>query len=354
MNPTLIACIAVASALAPTSAVAATWTIGETSHDRWMYPSNGTPGTRAQASTFSALPGNAGMDDRWGFFLLAFDTASALPPGLPASRYRVKSVKIKATISQNNSFIHDPTYDPWQTYATPSVPVSIADADIGRPLELHGAGFRNGFSAATFIETSAHGPVSPGARNAFPFGFDAVGTGRDVSNNITGQFDSIPWAVGETSTVSAGDPVPIDTEFTFNLNPSLPGVADYLRQGLAAGRIWFSITSLHPAIQQGGQLASFHTRDDVYHQLFGGLAPSMSLDAELDIQLSITRAGNQVTVSWPEFAGFTHTLQSSSTLSPGSWTRVVSHPAITSGTGSHTENADSGSRFYRIALVPSL
>lgn len=47
--------------------------VSEPSHDRWMYPSNGTPGTRAQASTFSALPGSSGLDDRWGFFLLAFE-----------------------------------------------------------------------------------------------------------------------------------------------------------------------------------------------------------------------------------------------------------------------------------------
>lgn len=354
MNPTLVMCIAAASALVPSRAGAAAWTIGEPSHDRWMYPSNSTPGTRAQASTFSALPGSAGLDDRWGFFLFAFDTASALPPGLPASRYRVNSVKIKATISQNNTFIYDPTYDAWQTYATPAIPASIADSDPGRPIELHGASFRNGFTAATFMETSAHGTVSPGTRNAFPFGYSATGTGQDVSNNITGQFDSIPWAVGESATVSAGNPVPIDSEFTFSVNPSLPGVTDYLKQGMATGRIWLSITSLHPAIQQGGQLASFYTRDDVYHQLFGGLAPSMWLDAELDVQLTITRTGNQVTVSWPEFAGFTHTLESSSTLAAESWTPVISHTAIISGSGSHTESVAHGSRFYRIALVPSL
>ena len=67
--------------------------IAEPSQDRWMYPSNSTPGTRPQASTFSALPGSAGLDDRWGFFLFAFDTGPAVPPGLPPEIYRIRSVK---------------------------------------------------------------------------------------------------------------------------------------------------------------------------------------------------------------------------------------------------------------------
>ncbi len=340
-----------AALLAANAATANPATISEPSQDRWMYPSNSTPGTRSQASTFSALPAASGLDDRWGFFLFAFDTAVAVPPGLPPEIYQIHSVKVSATISQDLLFTYDPTSDSWQTHGTPSVPAAIPDADPGRPLELHGTGFRNDWTAASFLETSPYGPALPGLRNAFPLGFDANGISRDVSNSITQQFESIPWAVGKTSSLSPGDAVPIDTVFEFEINPSLPGVDAYLKQGLAAGRIWFSLSSLHPATQQAGEFVAYYTRDDVYHELFGGLAPTLTVEATLNLNLSISGNGGQVTLTWPEYAGFTHQLQTSPDLSPLSWTTVHSHAATTSGTGIFTETPSATKRFYRLALT---
>jgi hypothetical protein len=327
--------------------------IAEPSQDRWMYPSNSTPGTRSQASTFSALPGSAGLDDRWGFFLFAFDTGAAVPAGLPPEIYQIRSIKVTATIGQDNLFRYDPSYDPWMTYGTPTVPASVADADSGRPLELHGAGFRGAWAPQTFLETSPYGSSVPGSRNAYPLGFDTAGAPRDVSNNITGQFESVPWAIGKTHSPAAGEWVPIDTAFEFEIDSSLPGVNQYLRQGLAAGRVWFSLTSLHPATQQAGEFVAWYTRDDVYHQLFGGLAPQLDLQATLNLQLTIQRNGNQVTVSWPEFAGFTHALQASPDLANGSWLPIHSHAAAVNGTGTFSENTSAGTRFYRLALTPT-
>jgi hypothetical protein len=323
------------------------------SQDRWMYPSNSTPGTRAQASTFSGLPGSAGLDDRWGFFLFAFDTASALPPGLPPSVYQIKSVKVTATIGQDGLFRYDPSYDSWQTYGTPAVPPSLADTDAGRPLELHGAGFRGSWTPDNFQETSPYGSSSPGLRNAFPLGFDSAGNPRDVSNNVTQQFESGPWAVGKTPAVAPADLVPVDTVFSFEVNGGLPGVGAYLRQGLAAGRIWFALTSLHPATQQGGEFVAWYTRDDAYHQLFGGLAPTLEIEASLGLELRIQRDGDQITLIWPEFAGFTHTLEASPDLTAGAWQPIHIHAATADGPGSHTETVNDGSRFYRLALTPT-
>ncbi len=325
--------------------------IAAPSQDRWMYPSNSTPGTRAQASTFSALPGSTGLDDRWGFFLFAFDTASAVPPGLPPETYRIHSVKVMATISQNLLFAYDPSYDSWQTYATPTVSASLTDSDLGRPLELHGAGFRGIYTPATFLETSPYGSSVPGTRNAFPRGFNTLGTSRDVSSNVTGQFESIPWAVGKSDLVSPGDSVPVDTVFTFAIDTSLPGVSSYLRDGLAAGRVWFSLTSLHPATQQGGEFVAWYTRDDPYHQIFGGLAPSLSVQAEIDLPLTVSRAGNVVTLGWPQYAGITHTLQVSSSLAENSWTSIHTHAASANGPGSFSEITTASTRFYRLALT---
>lgn len=325
----------------------------EPSQDRWMYPANGTPGTRAQASTFSALPGAADLDDRWAFFLFAFDTGTAVPAGLPPEFYQIKAIKVTATIGQDQLFRYDPSYDGWRTYATPAVPASEADPDAGRPLELHGAGFRNGFTAATFTETSLYGGNgNPGTRNAYPLGFDETGAARDVSSNVTGQFESVPWAVG-SSGLDAGALVPEGTVFSFHIDSSSPGVSTYLRDGLSAGRIWFSLDSLHPATQQAGEFVAWYTKDDVYHQLFGGIAPTLGLDVELVFPLSISRVENSVTLSWPEFAGLNFALQSSPSLASGTWQTVHQHAAGVDGDGSFTESIGPGRRFYQLAITPA-
>ena len=327
--------------------------IAEPSQDRWMYPSNSTPGTRPQASTFSALPGSGGLDDRWGFFMMAFDTSQALPPGLPPELYRIRSIKLTATIGQDQLFRYDTSEDPWPTFATPTVPAALVDDDAGRPLELHGAGFRGGFTPSTFHETSAYGSSVPESRNAYPLGFDAAGIARDVSNNITQQFESVPWAIGKTDALAPGDWVPVDTAFSFAPDLSLPGVTTYLREGLAKGRLWFSLTSLHPATQQAGEFVAWYTRDDIYHQLFGGLAPSLTIEAELNLRITIFRSGNEVHLGWPEFAGFTHTLQASPDLSKDSWQTIHSHTATAASPGGFVETTTEPRRFYRLSLTPA-
>jgi hypothetical protein len=328
--------------------------VAEPSHDRWMYPSNGTPGIRSQASTFSALPGAAGLDDRWGFFLFAFDTDTVLPAGIPAEFIAVHAVKVTAAIGQDELFAYDPSYDSWQSYATDSsTPAAMPDEDAGRPLELHGAGFRNGFQAATFVETSPYGGNGgPGSRNAFPFGFGPNGLGRDVSGNVTGGFESMPWAVGQCS-LEPGMPVPEGTVFDYEINLAQPGVGTYLKDGLSAGRLWFTLSSLHPALQQGGEFVSYYTKDSQEHLLFGDLAPTLEIQVDLKIPLSISAGQNSVTLTWPQFAGFTFALQRSQTMSAGSWATVKSHDAIASTTGSFTEAKGQAAMFYRIAITPT-
>ncbi len=352
MKPNLLSGIVWLSAVAPADAGNARL-VSEPSHDRWMYPSNSTPGTRAQASTFSALPGAAGLDDRWGFFLFAFDTGSAVPAGLPPEFYRLRSAKVTATIGQDLLFRYDPSYDGWRTYGTPAVPAGVADGDAGRPLELHGAGFRNGFTPSTFLENSPYGGNgSPGTRNAYPLGFSETGAARDVGNNVTGQFESAPWAVGAAD-LAPGELVPEGTVFSFQVDASSPGVAGYIRDGLSAGRVWFSLDSLHPATQQAGEFAVYYTRDDAFHQWFGGLAPTLELEVDLEFPLTIQREGNQVVLGWPEFAGFTFTLQASADLTTGSWQGLHTHTAAAAGEGTFSETITPGRRFYRLAVASS-
>ena len=79
-----------------------------------------------------------------------------------------------------------------------------------------------------------------------------------------------------------------------------------------------SLTSLHPATQQADEFVAWLTKDDPYHQLFGGQAPSLSIEAELDLPVTISNSAGLASLSWPEYAGFTHTLQASPDLSGNS------------------------------------
>lgn len=307
-----------------------------------MYPSNGTPGSRAQASTFSALPSSGGVEDRWGFFLIQFDTSEFIPAGLPPSSYRIRSITLTATTGQDETFDYDPTPDPLGSFGTPDSPASVTDADTGRPVELHGAGFRNGFDSSSFLETSPYG--SP-QRNAYPLGFDPAGNARDVSWNVTDGFEAIPWATGTAHELQPGDAVPLEAVFEFEIDTSLPGVSAYLQQGFSDGALWLTISSLHPAIQQGGQLAAWLTRDDALHQIFGGLAPTLTFEVDLQVPLSLSRSGTTNTLTWPTFEGFDHELQASSDLK--NW------DPIPQDDGSATEITTATSRFYRIQVLPT-
>lgn len=245
-----------------------------------MYSANQTPGTRPQASTFSALPGGGVDNDRFGQFIFRFDTAAAgIPSGRGLSGYTINSLKVTARIGQDKLFRYDASADESSTYgASPLAP----DTDIGRPLEIHGTAFRNGFTPSTFLETSSYSGGTPRTRNAYALGFDPSGTPRDVSSNVTEGFDAMPWAVGHMSSLVVGDLVPVDTVVSFDINLGLPGVRQYVSEGLDAGFIWFTLSSLHPALQQGGEFVSYYTRDSTEHQLFGDSAPSFAINYTLD------------------------------------------------------------------------
>ncbi len=232
-------------ALAQESTVTA---VDEPSADRWMYVSNATPGTRSQATTFSALPGDSGVDDRFGQFLVKFDTAAAgIPPSLGEENYTLTSLVFRATVSSGGT-IYDPTQDDRFTYGEMALP----DTDAGRPAELHGTGFRNDFTASSFVEDSPFGSGNGrSVRNAYALGFDGTGVPRDVSNNIGEDFDSRAWAIGQASGLSPGDAMPADTVLTFTPDVSDPAIAAYVREGLNRGFVWFTLSSLHPGDHAG-------------------------------------------------------------------------------------------------------
>ncbi len=322
--------------------------INEPSADRWMYPSNGTPGSRSQAPTFSALPSEGGVDDRFGQFLVKFDTVAAgIPAGLGVGNYEITSLVLRAVVA-NGGNLYDPTQDEWFTYGE----MALADADPGRPLELHGLGFRNSFTAATFQEDSPFGSgAGRSVRNAYALGFDSAGIGRDVSNSVGENFDPRAWAIGQTGTVSPGAAAPADTAFTFAPDLSDPAIAAYVREGLDRGFIWFAFSSLHPALMQAGELVSYYTRDSLDHVIAGDLAPSIQIGwtVPLRFETFARDSSGMVSLSFAGLPGFTYVLQSSPDLKVGSWVDLQTFSSATATTFSWQQASPAGERFFRIS-----
>ncbi|MGC3989273.1 MAG: hypothetical protein QM796_06275 [Chthoniobacteraceae bacterium] len=206
VRPTLMA---LAALLSVSFLHATTVSLSQPTANRWMYPFASNPGNEASAAVFGDVGDTSGsFDERDGQMLLGFNLSGLVATGLGASSYQINSVTITLTLS-NSSYLYDPTYDSYQTYLNSSASGDVADSDAGRPVELFGVGIRNGYTAQSFTETSPFGTTARGGRNAYAMSY-LNGTATDVSNNVSGGFESSPWAVGTTSAVNPGDAVPRD------------------------------------------------------------------------------------------------------------------------------------------------
>ncbi len=257
--------------------------------DRWMYPFNGSPGTRLSSSTFGA-PRLEGFDDHDAQFIVGFRTDSLVPTSLAASAYRVVSATVYATVSNDAQFRYDPTYDNQNTYDNqeePPYPGLVPDPDAGRPVSLWGIGYREGYTLQTWTETTPFGfnptvPPAQGARTAFGAVFDPAGTPIDISNHLKAEIDRTPLAIGRNPDLTPGDLVPFDSTFAFEVNLCDPGTRAYLRESLSAGELRFGITSLHPASggPDGGSgdpsYPIWYTRENPIAQILG-LQPRLEI-----------------------------------------------------------------------------
>lgn len=234
--------------------------------DRWMYAFNTNPGHRPTASVFGTVL-MPGFDDRDAQFLIGYDTQPAIPAGLGAASYRIISARVTARIAAADTFVYDPTFDAVQTYYDAGDPRAVPDSDAGRPIELYAVGYRNGWTLATFQETSPFGGeplVQPaeGARNNFAAVFDEAGNAIDASRNVRLGFEVRPFAVGQTGTVAPGASVPVDTDFTFDIDLTNPNAVAYLRNSLDAGRLNLEISSLHTVAFGEATSPIFYTREN--------------------------------------------------------------------------------------------
>ncbi len=240
------------------SAVAAGFQIDEPTLDKWMYVNGPSGGTRSGVSVFGGV-GETDSDDRLAQTLVRFDTTGIAAAGLGAANYAVTSIRLTLTVN-SNAFIYDPTQDALGTYNGSSV-----DGDAGRPIELFGAGYQNGFTQATFLENSAYGNGS-GSRNAYAAGFDPAGNLVEVSNNVRGNFETNPFAIGSVAGLSAGGTVLEDMEMTFDLDLSDPFLLAYVQAGLNAGALDLFVTSLVSTTQEAASgYASFYAKENLLH-----------------------------------------------------------------------------------------
>ncbi len=242
--------------------------------DRWMYPFNQTPGTEGEARIFAAL-GLQGFDDRDGQFLVGFETSAQVPTGLGASNYFVWKARLRLRVSQPDRFVYDPSFDSVATSFPPSHPGFVPDVDPGKPVELHGAGYRNGFTALTFCETCTFGgpplvPPAEGARNVFAAIFDAQGVATDASRNVRQEFEAPGLAVGQTTAAAPGALVPQAAEFVFDIDLCSPGARDYLRRSLNDGVVNLVATTLLPVAGPGAtDFPNFYTKENPIAQILG-------------------------------------------------------------------------------------
>ncbi len=259
----------------------------EPTGDRWMYPFNGTPGTRIFASTFSAAEEGPGFDDRDAQFILSFDTSDLITPGLDAGAYQIISARVTVVVDNDEQFRYDPTPDPFVTQLLDTDVAYVADDDAGRAITIFGTGYRAGWDVFTWTETTTFGTVAQvdpaqGMRTIFAANFDSSGTAHDVSNNVKNRFDPTPLGVGLTDSVAVGNLVPEGTVFTFELDRCDDAGRGFLQRSMRDGALNLSISSMQLATGgKGGGTGDvtypfFKTRDDFIAQLEGEV-PTLEL-----------------------------------------------------------------------------
>ncbi len=263
--------------------------------DRWMYPFNGTPGTKFTAATFG-IPMNPVFDDRDAQFILMFDTDGVVPPGFGVDGYRVVSATITLTVFNDAEFFYDGTPDPIASYRPLDDPLYETDPDVGRPIEVFPVAYRDGFDLATWEETSPFNVVgdpftdATRIRTAFAAAYDEFGVATDVSLAVRDQIDAPAIGTGVAS-LTPGEAVPADTTFTIELDLCDPGVQRYFAQAFDFGRLNLVITSMHGASwdpDQGPGDPSY----PLYYTSENPLAQAFGYTPKLDLVVRVGGAGD--------------------------------------------------------------
>lgn len=326
--------------------------------DRWMYPFNATPGVRPSASVFAAFGEDSGADTRDAQFLLGWNTGGLVPSSKGALNYIIRNATVSLTVNRDLVWAYDGTIDDWRTYLTEADDRHSSDLDAGRPVELFGAGFRGGFTAATFPEDGPFGGDGNGAgvRNVYAAGFDETGALIDVSNNVgkreADAFAVVPFAVGAAPGLANGDLVPTGTVLSFDINTADALISSYFSSALNDGRLRLIASSLVAGSFTGPNYAQFYTKENTLARPED--MPRISLDVQIAKnapQLAVDGISGSLRFSWDTGFG-RYELQSSNSLdSDSEWAAVAGAPTIEGNIASLEIGNLEGNRFYRLHRV---
>jgi hypothetical protein len=327
-----------------------TLTHPEPAQDRWGYPFNATPGVRRAASTFRS--GDADGVVRHGIFIIGYDTSADIQTGLGTERYEIVSARLTLMTSSNFQVVYDPTDDSVYSYLPEDHPLWVEDTDAGRPLELFGAGFRNGETPLTWTEMVPYSP-DEGERTVYPVTWDASGEVIDASMNvnIAAPYEARPFAVGQIDGAVAGDNLPWDAPVVFDVDLSQPGVVKYLQNALNMGALYFTATSLHGGGLGARSFPEYHTRDSLV-----GDPPKLEmtvrvLEAVTEPELMVSwiyQVGGSVFLRFPIVEGREYGIRWSTNLL--NW-ELINDPVLTfpePGIGQWEHGVEGDYRFYQV------
>jgi hypothetical protein len=245
--------------------------------DRWMYPFNATPGYRPAASVFGFWTAvEPTFDNRDAQFVISFNTDEDLTPGT-ANDYQVVSATVTVQAS-NEGIVYDGTTDSWQCFVEPDNSDYIEDSDPGQPIELYGTDYRSGFDATTWYEDAPFGTgdtTLPGSRTAFAAGYrnDEL---VDVSNHVREGWTPTPFSTAVIDDVSAGEIIPLESIFKFEIDVSDPKIQSYIINSLDHGTMTFTVSSLTKVEVMSGTYPLFYCRENVAVEF--GIASAATLE----------------------------------------------------------------------------
>ena len=260
--------------------------------DRWMYPFNQTPGYRPGGSLFGYWSTNSadGFDNRDAQIVLGFSVTEDISPE-DLEGMEVVSATVTIQIS-NDSIFYDDTTDDWRCFLDPEDSEYVPDEDINQPMELTGVGYRGGFTNTTWFEEAPFAlgnPAAPGVRSAYAMVYrDGVET--DCSNSLREEWNPEPFAVGIVDGLTPGEPVPVDSTFTFNVNVEDENIQGYVMGQLEEGRVSFCLNSMKQAFQDGGNFPIFYLKENAAVEF--GIASAATLEIILGPEADDTPCGD--------------------------------------------------------------
>ncbi len=278
---------------------------------RWMYAFNGNPASRPTASAFAAFGSIPDFDTRDAQYLLGWSTTNSIPVGQGAKNYLIRRARVTLTLSSGNQYAYTGVLRDYRTYFPTNDPRYLPTTNTASPVELFGAGFRGGYTAATFQQDTTFLADPSGGyytnRTAYAAGFDTNGVLVDISNNVgddgtnemTSPFEVAPFAVGQTTNVASGQLMPVGSQLTFDLNLDDPLIYGYLQNGLNDGNLSFVASALVNASFGGPpNYPNFYT-------IFSSIAssneyPLLDIEGEI-VRTNLDSDGDGLPDDWENF-----------------------------------------------------